>query len=98
MFAQLVDVAGDAAFLALEELLDRAREARMREPVRRQHLDRHQAAEDLVFTLCSSFKYFYLFLNGELDRLVVAAVEVQQRHVLERAPVTSIERLLVAQE
>src|SRR5262245_21342601 len=48
MFAQLVDVACDAAALSLEEVLHRAREARIGEPVRRQGLHRHQPAEDLV--------------------------------------------------
>src|SRR5438094_2206733 len=95
---QLVDVMRDARALALEEMLDRARELRMREPVGGKRLHRQQAAEELVLALRAALEGFELAGNGVLDRLVVAALEVQQRHMLQRAPVAAVERALIAQE
>ena len=79
-------------------MLDGARELRMREPVGGKRLHRQQAAEELVLALRAALEGFELAANGVLDRLVVAALEVQQRHVLHRAPVAAVEHALVAQE
>src|SRR5262245_44344232 len=98
MFAQLVDVARDAGAFALQELFHRAREPRMRQPVRRRALDRQQAAEDLVLALRAAFEHLQAVRDRVFDRLVVAAFEMQQRHVLERAPVTSVEPVFVLDE
>src|SRR5688572_6423781 len=98
MFAQLIDIAADRRALALEEVLDRAREARMRKPVRRRRLDRHQAAPQLVLALRAALEHLQALRDRVLDRLVVAALEVQQRHVLERAPVTTVKRFIVLDE
>jgi hypothetical protein len=84
--------------LALEELLDGAREARVREPVRRERLNRHQAAEDLVLALGAALENLELLANGEVDRLVIAAFEMQQRHVLERTPIPAVQGLFVSNQ
>src|SRR5688572_13066964 len=98
MFAQLVDVAGDALAFALEVVLDGAREARVGEPVGGKRLDRHQSAEDLVLSLRAALEDLQAAADRVLDRLVVAALEMQQRHVLERAPIAAVEGLAVEQE
>src|SRR3954466_2476501 len=63
----------------------------MSEPVCRQRLHRHQAAEQLVLALGAAFEHLDAAADRELDRLVIAAFEVQQRHVLDRAPIAAIQ-------
>src|SRR5256885_8654376 len=70
----------------------------MRKPVRRERLDRHQAAEKLVLALGAAFEGFELFGDRILDRLVVAAFEVQERHILHRTPVAAVEGMRVVDE
>src|SRR6185503_20146022 len=98
MFAQFVDVARDAGALALEKILHRARELRVREPVRRGRFDRQQPAPQLVLALRAALEHGKPLADRLLDRLVEAALEVKQRHVLDRAPVASVERGLVLDE
>ena len=87
MFVEFVDVARDAGALAFEVVLDRARETRMRQPVRRVRFHRQQAAEQLVLPLRAALEEARAVGDGEFDRLVVAALEVEQRDVLLRSPV-----------
>src|SRR5688572_17816287 len=70
----------------------------MRQPVRRRPLHRQQAAEDLVLALRAALEHLQAARDGVLDRLVIAAFEMQQRNVLERAPVASVQSLLVLYE
>ena len=91
MLVQFVDVARHAARFAFQIVLDRARKARMREPVRRKRLDRHQPAKQLVLALRSALEALEPVRDRELDRLVIAGLEMKQRHVLDRAPVPSVE-------
>src|SRR6188474_2783080 len=94
VLAQLVHVMGDAGALAAQEILHRAREPRVGEPVRRGPLDRQQAAEDLVLALRAAFEHLQPAGDRILDSLVVAALEMQQRHMLERAPVAPVKGAL----
>src|SRR5260221_5011209 len=98
MVGQLVDVLGDAGAFALEEGLDRARELWVREPVRRKRLHRQQAAEQLVLALRAAFEGRYFPGDRVLDRLVVAALEMQERDVLHRTPVAAVKAVRVAQQ
>ena len=76
-FVQLVEVALDAGAFAREEIVDRARELRMREPVRRPGLHRQQAARHLVLALRAAFEAQVAVGDAPGERLVVAGVEVQ---------------------
>ena len=67
----------------------------MRQPVRRRRLDRQKAAPELVLSLRAAFEGLQAPRDGVLDRLVVAAFEVQQRHVLERPPIAPINGVLI---
>src|SRR5688572_3117882 len=98
MFAQLIDVTGNPRAFPLEEVLDRARELGVRKPVRRRCLNRQKTAPELVLALRPAFEHLQALRDGELDRLVIAALEVQKRHVLDRAPVAAIERLFIVDE
>src|SRR5258708_37358171 len=97
MVDELIDVAGDARAFALEEGLDRAREPWVREPVRRKRLHRQQAAEELVLALRAAFEGGYFPADRVLDRLVVAALAMQQRQVLHRAQEADVESVPVWQ-
>src|SRR3954464_7570525 len=70
----------------------------MREPVRRKRLHRQKTAEQLVLALRAALEALEAAGDGEFDRLVVATFEVQERHMLERAPVAAVECLLVVEE
>jgi hypothetical protein len=72
-----------------EEVVDRARELRMREPVRRPRLHRQQAARHLVLALRAAFEAQVAVGDAPGERLVVAGVEVQAADVLDRAPVAA---------
>ena len=86
---QLVEVALDAGAFARQEVLDRARELRMRQPVRRPGLHRQQAAHHLVLALRAAFEAPVAVGDAPFDRLVVAGLEVQAGDVLDRAPVAA---------
>jgi hypothetical protein len=51
-----------------------------------------------VLALRAALEHLQPAADGKLDRLVIAALEVQERHVLERAPVAPVERGFVPEE
>ena len=65
----------------------------MGQPVRGLRFHRQEAAEKLVLPLRAAFESLQLARDGEVDRLVVAGLEVQQGHVFEGAPVAAIQRV-----
>src|SRR5688500_14398255 len=77
------------------EVRDRRREVRIGKRVRRVRRERRQAARELVQPLRTAFERRDPALEAELDRLVVAGFEVQSRHVVERSPVATPQRVLV---
>src|SRR3954463_3897037 len=98
MFAQLIDITRDALTLTLEVVLDGAREACVGQPVGRERLDGHQPAEDLVLALRAALEELQAPADRIFDGLVVAALEMQQRHVLDRAPVATVDRRAIDEE
>ena len=79
--------------LALEIVGDRAAQARIGDVVRRIGGDRQVAARELVLALGAGLDAGELVRDRELDRLVVAELEMQERVVLDRAPVAAIQRV-----
>ena len=73
-------------------MLHGVRELRMREPVRRHRAHRQQAARELVLALRAALEELEAALDAELDRLVVAGLEVQPRVKLGRTPVAAVQR------
>ena len=84
--------------VALEKVLHRAREFRMREPVRRIRLDRQQASKQLVLALRAAFEYLQAARDRVFDRLVIAALEMKQRQLLDGAPVPAVEGAAVGKK
>src|SRR5439155_13939439 len=70
-----------------------AGEGGVREPVEGACGLGKEAARVLVLALRAALEERDAALDAELDRLVVARLEVQARHVLDRAPVAAIERV-----
>ena len=83
----------DAPRFVVDELAHGARELGFRDPVRRPRRDGHQAARELVLALCPALEATDAARDAELDRLVVARLEVQAGHVLGRTPVAAVERV-----
>src|SRR5262245_37190902 len=69
----------DIGALALEEILDRAPQRRIDDVVRRIGRRRHVAARNLVLALGAGLDAGELVLDGVLDGLIVAELEVQER-------------------
>src|SRR3954453_15324000 len=84
---ELLDGLGDAGALLREIGGDGAAEARVGDVVRRGRRDRAVAAGQLVLPLGASFHPREAARDREVDRLIVAELEVQERVVLDAAPV-----------
>src|SRR4029453_10832639 len=83
--------------LPLEEILHRAGEAGVADPVRAPGLHRQIAALDLVLALRPGLHALEAMGDGIVDRLVVAGLEMQEAEVAEAAPVAAIECRAAAQ-
>ena len=70
----------------------------MREPVSRPRLLRKEAACHLVLPLSAAFERSNFFLDSEFQRLIVSRLEMQARVVLNRAPIATVERLLIVNQ
>ena len=57
------------------------------------HGHRPIAARQLVLALRAGLDHLQLALDGEVDRLVVADLEMQEGVVLDAAPVAAVERV-----
>src|SRR5262249_42234814 len=79
--------------LALEIVGDGAAQAGIDDIVRRIGGDRQVAARQLVLALGAGFHPVELAVNREVDRLVIAQLEVQERVVLDRPPMAAVERV-----
>ncbi len=79
--------------LALEIVVDRAAQRRIGDVVRRIGGDRQIAARELVLALGAGLDAGELVRDGEFDRLVVAELEMQERVVLDAAPVAAEQRV-----
>src|SRR6201981_2939093 len=75
--------------LALEIIGDGAAQGRIGDVVRRMGGHRHIAARELVLALRARFYALEPARYRELDRLVIAQLEVQERVVLDRAPMAA---------
>src|SRR5579864_1322256 len=91
-FGELFDLLGHEGTLVLEEIRDRPPQRRIRDVVRRIGGGRQIAAGDLVPTLRARLDAGELVLDGVLDRLVIADLEMQERMMLDRAPVAAEQR------
>src|SRR5690606_9335515 len=83
----------DALALALEELGHRGAEAGVGDPVHRPGLDRLVAAGELVPALRPGLDPGEPALDGEIDCLIVAQLEMEEGPVDEAAPVAAVERV-----
>ena len=81
MLALAVEIVGDRA----------AQKAAIGDPVRRIGRDRQVAARQLVLALGAGLDARQAVLDGVVDRLVVADLEVQAGVVLDGAPVAAVE-------
>src|SRR5262245_49172906 len=66
----------------------------MAQPMRRPGLRRHEAARELVLALRASLEDADAALDAELERLVVARLEMQKRNVWGAAPVAAVQHHL----
>src|SRR6185295_17511487 len=69
----------------------------MREPVEGARALGQEAARVLVLALGATLEERDAPLDAELDRLVVARLEVQARDVLDRAPIAAVQRMRAVQ-
>src|SRR5262245_5045570 len=90
---ELLARGGDIGALALEKILDCAPQGGIDDVVRGIGRDRQVAARDLVLALGAGLDAAKLVLDGVLDRLVIAQLEMQERMVLDRAPMAAEQRV-----
>jgi len=76
-------------------MIDCLCERRFGQPMRRDGRHRFEAARHLVLALRATLDDAQSELDGRLDRLVVADFEMQAGHVLDGAPIASVEALFV---
>ena len=91
--AELVAGGRHIGALALEIVGDRAAQAGIGDVVRRIGGGRQVAARDLVLALRAGLDARELVRDRVVDRLVVAELEMQERMVLDRAPVAAEQRV-----
>src|SRR5215470_19344086 len=92
-FVELVDLGGDMTALVLEEVGDGAAQRRIGDVMRRMRRYRHIAARDLVLSAGAGLDAGELVLDGVLDRLIIADFEMQERVLLDAAPVAAEQRV-----
>jgi hypothetical protein len=51
---------------------------------------RHEAARHLMLALRAALEQGEFFLDAEFERLIVSRLEVQARHMVERAPIAAV--------
>ena len=83
----------DCSALALEKIGDGAAQAQIPDPMGAVGPHRQIAAGKFVLALCACFDAGELVLNGEVDRLVVADLEMKAGMLLERAPIAAVQRI-----
>ena len=88
------DGAGDRRPLVPQVVGDCALEARVRELVRRIGHDGPVAARELVLPLRAGLDALQPSAQREVDRLIVADLEMEKRALLDRAPVAAVERVV----
>src|SRR5262245_8492659 len=87
----------DIGALALEVVGDGAFKPRIGDEVRRIGVDRQIAAGELVLALRAGLDARQPMLDGELDRLIVADLEMQAGMVLDGAPIAPVEAVAADQ-
>src|SRR5262245_6467562 len=90
---ELVDVLRHTGGLAREKSLDGVGELRLPQPVGGPSHLREEAARELVLALRAALEDADPARDAELERLVVAGLEVQARHVAGGAPVPTVKGL-----
>ena len=83
----------DLAPLAFEIVRDGAAKTCVGDVVRRMRRRRHVAARELVRALRAGLDAFEPVRQREIDRLVVADLEMQAGMLLDRAPIAAVERV-----
>src|SRR5882757_7505520 len=84
---------GDIGALALEVIGNRAAQIRIGDVVCRVSSLRQISARQLVLALRAGFDRFQPALDREIDRLIIADLEMQERMMLDRTPVAAEQRL-----
>jgi hypothetical protein len=95
--AELLELAGHLEAILGEEALDRIPEAGVADPVRAVGRDRRVAALELVGALGAGLDPGEAALDRELDRLVVAGLEVEKLELLPAAPDPAVDGAFVIQ-
>src|SRR5271154_6955105 len=81
----------DFTALARQEVRDRLAQASMRQEVHAARDRRIEAAQPFIFTARAGLKPCNPVVDTMLDRGIIADIEVQELHLLERAPITPVE-------
>src|SRR3569833_391454 len=92
-FAELAAGFLDIGALAQQIVVDRPPQAAIGDEVRGVGGLREVAARDLVLALRAGFDDLEAVLDREVDRLIVADLEMQERVVLDRTPVAAEQRI-----
>ena len=94
MFGQHGHLRAHAGALLLQEMGDGCvAQSKMCDPVRAFHLHRQIATLNLMLALRSGLDPFQSMGDGEIDRLVIAGLEMQEFEIRAAAPVAAIERV-----
>src|SRR5579885_3319711 len=83
----------DGDGFAAEEILDRAPETGIADPVGAVRRLRQVAALNLVRSLGAGLHALQAVVNGEFDGAVVARFEMQERPIADATPVAAVERV-----
>src|SRR5581483_584933 len=92
-FRELAAGLGDIGALAFQVLVNGAAQAGIGDVMRGMRGARLVAARELVLALCTGLDDPEPMLDGVVDRLVVADLEMQERMMLDRAPVAPEQRV-----
>src|SRR6185312_5734396 len=84
---------GDIGAFALEIIGDRAAQAGVGDIMRGVGGVRQISARQLVFALCAGLDDFEPVMDGEINGLIVANLEMQEGMMLDRAPVAAEQRV-----
>src|SRR6185437_6319440 len=87
VFRKLFDLLGHRFALADQIFAHRATQSRMNDVMRRIGRHRHVAAQKLVLALRPRLDALQPARDGEIDGLIVAGLEMEERHILKRTPV-----------
>src|SRR5579883_1348692 len=90
---EMLHLVFDGVALARQEIRHRPRETGIAYPMRAVGRCRHVAALDLVLALRARLDALQAMRDGEVDRAVVASLEMQEGEIAQTSPVAAIKRI-----